>query len=206
MLSRSRSSEVQHGREAGWSFPCRNRSCRTSGSDTHRRVRAAPKTVAGRNWSRAHRRRLPPAPVGFAWFRDSARALTPPWRQTLQQPTLQSWLRSRRSQGRGLRGTRISKALCLAASRTRSSAWVTRTRLCVRCGRPALFVGFAATASNPMKTSSPTPTDRPWQGRAKSSRSGRRGSSPRSSTTSMSTRSGRRFTRLSAKPPPAWMA
>ena len=31
-------------------------------------------------------------------------------------------------------------------------------------------------------------------------------SSPRSSTTSMPTRSGRRFTRLSAKPPPAWMA
>jgi hypothetical protein len=32
------------------------------------------------------------------------------------------------------------------------------------------------------------------------------GSSPRSSTTSMPTRSGRRFTRLSAKPPPAWTA
>ena len=55
--------------------------------------------------------------------------------------------------------------LCLAACRTRSSAWVTRTRLSVRCvlcspafllvpalgstgsaaGRPALFVGFTAT-------------------------------------------------------------
>src|SRR5229473_2223498 len=55
--------------------------------------------------------------------------------------------------------------LCLAAFRTRSSAWVTRTRLCARCvlcwsafplvpglgsansaaGRPALFVGFIAT-------------------------------------------------------------
>ena len=27
----------------------------------------------------------------------------------------------------------LSFFLCLAASRTRSSAWVTRTRLCVRC-------------------------------------------------------------------------
>src|SRR5262245_8870103 len=55
--------------------------------------------------------------------------------------------------------------LCLAAFRTRASAWVTRARPCVRCvlclpafllvpalgstgsatGRPALFVGFAAT-------------------------------------------------------------
>jgi len=55
--------------------------------------------------------------------------------------------------------------LCLAACRTRSSAWVTRSRLCVRCvlccsvfpldpslgstnsatGRPVLFVGFVAT-------------------------------------------------------------
>ena len=55
--------------------------------------------------------------------------------------------------------------LCLAASRTRPSAWVTRARLCARCvlccsafplvpglgstgsatGRPALFVGFIAT-------------------------------------------------------------
>src|SRR6516162_7695579 len=55
--------------------------------------------------------------------------------------------------------------LCLAAFRTRSNAWVTRARLCVRCvlccsafplvlglgsansaaGRPALFIGFIAT-------------------------------------------------------------
>src|SRR6516164_158212 len=55
--------------------------------------------------------------------------------------------------------------LCLAASRTRASAWVTRSRLCVRCvlcwsafplvpglgsansatSRPALFIGFIAT-------------------------------------------------------------
>ena len=55
--------------------------------------------------------------------------------------------------------------LCLAAFRTRSNAWITRARLCVRCvlcwsafplvpglgsansaaGRPALFIGFIAT-------------------------------------------------------------
>ena len=67
--------------------------------------------------------------------------------------------------GWGSQPSTCSFVLCLAAFRTRSNAWVTRARLCVRCvlcwsafplvpglgstgsatGRPALFVGFVAT-------------------------------------------------------------